>query len=138
MTKREQTIVFLKSFETMISKMFMDIIGSPVHDAILDAVTLLEEDRPKVLSLKEAASCDACWFETNPNVHTDYWPYNSEINKYVLRDKCMDDDGDIVYYGNVKWYIRVLPKYYNVRWRCWNREPSKEEKEAIKWEDADK
>lgn len=133
MPDREKVI---KGLEQFISD-FKPYCGNEADwGRVFDAVTLLEEDRPKVLTLKEAASCDACWFETNPNVHIDYWPYNSEINKYVLRDKDMDDDGDIVYYGNVKWYIRVLPKYYNVRWRCWDREPSKEEKEAIKWEDG--
>ena len=135
MPDREKVI---KGLEQFISD-FKPYCGNEADwGRVFDAVTLLEEDRPKVLTLKEAASCDACWFETNPNVHIDYWPYNSEINKYVLRDKDMDDDGDIVYYGNVKWYIRVLPKYYNVRWRCWAREPSKEEKEAIKWEDGKK
>ena len=135
MPDREKVI---KGLEQFISD-FKPYCGNEADwGRVFDAVTLLEEDRPKVLTLKEAASCDACWFETNPNVHIDYWPYNSEINKYVLRDKDMDDDGDIVYYGNVKWYIRVLPKYYNVRWRCWDREPSKEEKEAIKWEDGKK
>lgn len=71
-----------------------------------DALELLKEQEPRVLTLEEAKKAEVCWLEQRG-----YEPYAT-------------DDADT-------WN----PEIYGKAYRCWSLKPTDEQRKAVKWDD---
>lgn len=71
-----------------------------------DALVLLKEQEPRVLTWEEAEKAEVCWLEQRG-----YEPYAT-------------DDADT-------WNPEIYGKVY----RCWSLKPTDEQRKAIKWDD---
>jgi len=98
--------------------------GKDVNRTLNDALALLYERVPKVLSLEDAMRAKVCWIEKrhNPVVlpcqvkvysKSDYTAF---INKFLP-------------YSNEN----ISRDKYGVTWRCWNVEPSEDERKIAAW-----
>jgi len=101
----------------------------------LDALSLLKEQEPRMLQIKEMAFLEiAVFIETNGDLEgkgTDLFlaiPYIYAVSQNML-------DGYIAFVdGNTDVYdLQAID--YGKLWRCWSARPTDEQREAIPWND---
>ena len=92
-----------------------------IRGVMKDALELLNEQEPRVLTLEEATGEDECWFEhiNGSNGYADvYCDWNgsvwaSRINKIMSS--------------------MIQAEAYGKQWRCWSARPTDEQRKAVKW-----
>lgn len=90
-----------------------------------DALEVLKDQEPWVLTLDEVLNGDECWFE-----------YRA-INFGQYADCYMHNDSKkaaIFFTGNAVTHQYELADYGKT-WRCWNTRPTYEQRKAVKWND---
>lgn len=102
-----------------------------------NALNLLEEQEPKVLTAEELKQFDErpCWFESHGTYmgQKGFWiiPYMFTCYKtmyYVYPLMQINDRGDCH-------FSELGLSAYNKAWRCWSSRPTDEQREAVKWDD---
>lgn len=89
-----------------------------------DIRSLLKAQEPKVISWQDAESMRLCWVETmfthtiSPADIIHYFAESPNITVFKIHQTPMD------------WPIDE----YGIKWRCWDKEPTIEQMEAVKWE----
>lgn len=96
-----------------------------------DALALLKAQEPRVLSVADIIDVgitpDIIWIERRKedDVAAGVW----QIDHYEMVDGgVVDDLGE---------EIAEAPEAYNTKWRCWTARPTDEQREAVKWDEAD-
>ena len=90
------------------------------NNLMLDAMELLKEPGPRVLTLEEVLSGDECWFEY--------------INgSYGYADVYIQDNKTAIIHRTNMRSGEVLIMNYMKKWRCWNYRPTEEQRKAVKW-----
>ena len=130
MTKLENTIAWLKDFRDYFRGRTrpgynIEFYGCNVVDKFDDALELLKEQEPRMLTLEEVR-------ERKP-FHL--WVEDLETGAQVF---------PIAYVGGLyvdsaeDWSVdpdhRNTPEYYGKTWRCWTAKPTYEQRRAVKWE----
>ena len=91
-------------------------------DLLADALALLKEQEPRVLTLEEVLGGDECWVE-----------YINGGCGYC--DCYLDDDAkSIVINRTLRKDFNVSPNGYGKVWRCWNVRPTEEQREETPWQ----
>ena len=100
---------------------------------LLDALELLKEQEPRVMTLEEVKGMKRltiCAVEQRSKVIKN--AFNAEYGGIVtLGNESFLDFG---LYGDTNRYRRTEAGYGKT-WRCWNYKPTKEQMEAVKWDD---
>ena len=96
-----------------------------VVDWIDDALALLKAQEPRVLTLEEVLSFGAIYMDepSNPTCLRMLYCYEVERDHGHI---FVDSDGDKILYP---------AKEFNKTWRCWSSRPTKQQREAVKWDD---
>ena len=81
------------------------IVDGISQQTIRDALELLKEQEPRVLTWDEVKQAEVCWVEVRGK------------EPYATLDAA-------------DWN----PKYYGKEIRCWNTKPTKEQREEVKWD----
>ena len=85
-----------------------------------DAITLLKEQQPRVMTLEEVLGGDECWIE-GKSVACGYG------------DAVLTCDGEHVdFYRPHSVYILDFYEY-GLSWRCWTAKPTDKQREATAW-----
>jgi len=89
-----------------------------------DAIALLKALEPRVMTLDEVCDTEIVWIET-----LQYDELFPALTVAVYDDNTagfywVDEDGEQ--------YLDTWD--YNIKWRCWNKKPTNEQREAVKWE----
>jgi len=113
---------------------------SCAYDDILnDAITLLEKQRPRVMTLDEVKAlpgdCEdntPVWMETRIITDRGLVTYLEASVLWLMEDGCWRRLGPI----RTSWED-VKADDYDFFWRCWTARPSDEQREAVKWKDLD-
>jgi len=120
-------------------------------DILEDAIALLKAQEPRLLTLDEVTKIgrresgrtsgedvNPVWLEET----TTLLGKTVKTLYMVLLSKPFDfpDAGEEMFYA--KYFGTDLddalrPEKYGKRWRCWSAKPSKEQREAVKWDAAD-
>lgn len=97
-----------------------------IQDMLDDALSLLKEQEPRVMTLDETiASCEnPVWLEEN----TLQGSYGAWGVVKGVREKY-----NAVNIGGVRFGYWPRAKY-NISWRCWSARPTEEQRKAVKWE----
>lgn len=97
-----------------------------------DALALLKEQEPRVLTLEEVQALqnnDVVWLEDKgkpkiiPGIvkSRQLWPHSvAMVTNFIRSDGCTVTGGD---------------EDCGKRWRCWNKRPTDEQRKAVKWDD---
>lgn len=89
-----------------------------------DIVALLKAQEPVVISWQDAESMRLCWVETrfphtiSPADLIHYFDESPNITVYKIHQNAID------------WPLDE----YGIKWRCWDKEPTDEQMEVVKWE----
>ena len=127
MTKHE-AIEILEEVKTLDDTMFA--YSQAYNDALDMAIEALKAQEPRVMTLS-----DVC----NLKESTPVWLEDID-KKDVICGLFIKDFGDTKCLGfsiPYKWYFkRITADYidYGIRWRCWDKEPTDAQREAVKWE----
>ena len=105
-----------------------------IRDAADNAISMLNAQRPRVMTLEELTFYDSgLYVETHngcPEGLTDeLWP--ALVHLY-----CVSQNGEYGYVSFVNWNADTYDleaKDYNVDWRCWTSRPTDEQREAEPW-----
>lgn len=101
--------------------------GNMYHDAI----ALLKEQEPRVMTLWEAVGIIDRPVYLERNV---LMPDKSVNRQECWALVCATDDEHMIRlatpYGEEKWHVGA----YGIGWRCWTSRPTDEQREAIPWE----
>lgn len=87
---------------------------------MIDALALIKELMPRVLTLNEAVCADECWFEwkDGPQGYAEIlWPYKDTVDINRIHSH---GSTDVSIYGKA--------------WRCWSHRPTEEQRKAKKWD----
>lgn len=93
-------------------------------EPMTDALTLLKAQEPRVIRWQDAESMRLCWVETrfphtiSPADIMHYFAESPNITVFKIHQAPMD------------WPIDE----YCIKWRCWDKEPTNEQMEAVKWD----
>ena len=91
-----------------------------------DALELLKEQMPRVLTLEEATGEDECWLECD-NGHCGY------------ADCIMMFDGSVYLWRCFASEPKVMDcATYGRQWRCWTSKPKDEQRETTPWDEPPK
>lgn len=137
MPDREKVI---KGLEELYGFLFREYANIPAEEskiyyertcAIHDAIALLKEQEPRVMTLSEIEQSEECivWFEDDQfNKNT---PYN-----YAVVDGIDQKNGWIWLrtVNNTGSQQRRDYENYGKRWRCWTKRPTEDQRKAVKWE----
>lgn len=94
------------------------------HQLLTDAIALLKEQEPRVLTLEEVTGGGECYVE-----------YRNGGCGYC--DCYFSDDAEkINIYRPLKIDYYADPDCYNKTWRCWTARPTEEQREATPWGEA--
>lgn len=92
-----------------------------------DALALLREQEPRVMTLEEVQEDELVWIEV---------PQSDEIWPALLREAD--------WFGHPKWAMcgyaiarSFLRNRYGKDWRCWTARPTDEQRKAVKWDAPD-
>lgn len=95
-----------------------------INHLCADALTLLKEQEPRVMTVDEVQLDELVWIEV---------PQSDEIWPALLRE--------VDWFGHLKWEMvgyaiarSFLHDGYGRDWRCWTARPTDEQREAVKWE----
>ena len=87
-----------------------------------DALELLKEQEPRVLTLEEVTGGGECYVE-----------YRN--GGYGYCDCYISDDAETInIYRPLKIDYYADPELYKKTWRCWDRQPTDEQRKAVKWD----
>ena len=90
-----------------------------------DALALLKAQEPRVISWQDAESMRLCWIETrcphtiSPADLIHYFDKGLTITVFKIHQNAID------------WPLDE----YGIKWRCWDKEPTNEQMEAVKWDE---
>lgn len=89
-----------------------------------DAIALLKAQEPRVIRLQDAEAMRICWIETRH-------PHTTRPARII---RYSDDSPNVTIFS-----IHQNPTDWPVcefgsEWRCWDKEPTNEQMEAVKWE----
>ena len=107
-----------------------DIVCPYFHDAdcyknlMADAVELLKEQEPRVLTLEEVPDAVFCYLE--------YKAYGT-IEPAIFGEVDTDDTVAFTTLEDGKDYLDISD--YCKAWRCWTAMPTDEQREVAKWDD---
>ena len=89
---------------------------------VIDAITLLKAQEPRVMTLKDSVSAECVWIEyaTSGNIVIAL-PWDIELT---------DDTYNFIGMPNCFVEFRSL---YGKTWRCWTSRPTDEQRNAVKW-----
>lgn len=94
---------------------------------IRDALALLKEQEPRVLTLKELQAIETPWNRNTP-------PYLFVEERSAAGSRWMS-------WGFMRDFVRLWGtlnvKNYGSKWRVWNLQPTPEQMRDTKWEDSD-
>lgn len=93
------------------------------NPAARDALALLKEQEPRVMTLEEALGGDECWVEY-PNGGCGY------ADCYM---SYTTNGADI--YRTMQHDFNVPLDTYGKSWRCWTSRPTDAQREKVKWDD---
>lgn len=91
-------------------------------DLALAVMRMLKAQEPRVISWKEAESMRLCWIETrcphtiSPADLMQYFDESPTITVFKIHQNAID------------WPLDE----YGIKWRCWDKEPTEEQMEAVK------
>lgn len=102
---------------------------------MLDALKLLKEQEPRVLTLYEVRTAEDCmepvFLEMNAERETpDVFSWRTVKHIVPLNDE------DIYVLDNVGFSSALYSEYYGITWRCWNKRPTYEQKKEAKWDES--
>lgn len=103
-----------------------------IQDMLDDALTLLKEQKPRVLEYSEIEKHPLVWLEDEdkedviPALFLQYNGWNAEFIRQAP-DKYVDT---IIRSAKVVSY----EKTYGITWRAWTAQPAEEQRKAVKWE----
>lgn len=119
-------------YQSHIADKGCEVVECPYQDdcdqMLLDALALLKEQEPRVLTLEEVqnACSDYVYLETSTGWLWYCIKDEGESNKYF---------GYFVY--GVNEYFIGRWKEYGKTWRCWTAMPTDKQRMAVKWDDSD-
>lgn len=119
MTDREKVIKTLQGI-----RIALDMDGH--HNdaqAVADALALLKEQEPRVLTLEEALKANPVWFETHGLVSPAIIDHGESKAGFC-----------VIVFGEDNWNDYPISQY-NKTWRCWTSRPTDEQRKAVKWDD---
>ena len=126
MPDREKVIMALEK-EIATAEAIETIAGGFVYitnGVARDALELLKEQEPQVLTLEEVLGGDECWFEYI-NGSCGYADVYMQDNKTA-----------IIYRTNIRPGEVPITDYMK-KWRCWSYRPTEEQRKAVKWRESD-
>ena len=99
-----------------------------------DALELLKEQEPRVLTLYELRTAEDCiepvFLEMNAERETpDVFSWRTVKHIVPLNDE------DIYVLDNVGFSSALYSEYYGITWRCWNKRPTHEQQKEAKWDE---
>ena len=98
------------------------------QEVMEDALALLKEQRPHLLTLEEAEKTSCTWIEIKPN---------TIIGPRLIRIVPIDITACMVYTFGADMPTCYNTCDYNKTWRCWSVQPTLEEQLKEKWLDED-
>lgn len=93
----------------------------------MDALELLKEQEPRVLTLDEAAAAQEVWVEAWLSVPK---KYVIMVTSLYLTDDCKNFELELL--GTDKKAF-MLAEAYGHTWRCWSAKPTDDQRKAVKW-----
>lgn len=94
-----------------------------------DALELLKEQEPRVLTLDEAAAAQEVWVEAWLSVPK---KYVIMVTSLYLTDDCKNFELELL--GTDKKAF-MLAEAYGHTWRCWSAKPTDDQRKAVKWDE---
>lgn len=122
MPDREEVINGLEKLQEGLSRTRC-LWTEPTVQALADAITLLKEQQPRVLSLREITGKEAVWNEwTSVDGFVECMLfYREDAVDYVFAE-C---NGLMLYFDKAE---------YGSSWRCWDKRPTVEQMHDEQWE----
>lgn len=93
-------------------------------DFLTAVANMLRAQEPRVISWQDAESMRLCWIETryphtiSPADLMHYYDEGPTITVFKIHQNAID------------WPLDE----YGIKWRCWDKEPTDEQMEAVKWD----
>lgn len=97
--------------------------------AVNEAIDLLKEQEPRVMTLDEAAAAHEVWAEVWLSVPK---KYVIVVTVLYLTDDCKNFELELL--GTNKKAF-MLTEAYGHTWRCWTARPTEDQRLAVKWDD---
>ena len=98
--------------------------GSPVPAVLYDALALLKEQEPRVMTLEELQAIGTQWNRNTP--------------PYLLVEERSDTGSRWMSWGFMRDFVRLWgtmnAKNYGSKWRVWNLQPSPDQMRDTPWE----
>ena len=94
---------------------------------VRDAIELLKEKKPRLLTLKEVKQANVVWCE---------WGCVEGYVVCMLVDK-IDPDGDYRLIESNGCGLYYSSSEYNESWRCWTDRPTEEQRNAVPWKEGE-
>lgn len=120
----------------------LEFPGSSKYDEIkkktLDVALCRAESRNRVLTLNEViAKIDSdemsfTWVEFAKHTHAGLYP----LNQFILEDENPKERKITLFFFGANPWMDEKEDDYGKTWRCWLKEPTKEERFATNWEEA--
>lgn len=111
-----------------------------VVDWIDDALVLLKEQGPRMLTLEEVKAIGTQNFNQIRDENTRFiWSeeeYALNIVKPTYYDFGLEDSKEepiYLYYIGTDFFNRFNQNTYGKTWRCWSAKPTEEQRESVKW-----
>jgi hypothetical protein len=111
MTDTEKAISLLQ--QCLDERPYAAVRVSQIMSCIQEAVELLKEQEPRVLTLDEADAAEVVWFEARNHIF---------IEPMLTRRKRLADEAE-------DWF------QYGRDWRCWSTRPSDKQREEAPWDE---
>ena len=146
MIDREKVIEGLNNIKSIINAAvyYDDGYGSEQDlNCLDDAITLLEEQEPRLLTLDEVKTIGTQNYNQIQDENTRLiWIEERNANalritKPTYYDFFEEEDEEpiIINYVGTDYYDHFKQNTYGKDWRCWSSKPTEEQRKAVKWDD---
>lgn len=96
----------------------------PTRPLMEDAIELLKEKQPRLLTLEEVKQAEVVWNE---------WTSVDGFVECMMFDR-VDADGDYRFTEKLGSQIYFEQSEYNESWRCWSARPTDEQMKETEWD----
>lgn len=99
-------------------------ISACTKAVLSNAIELLKEKQPRLLTLEEVKQAEVVWNE---------WTSVDGFVECMMFDR-VDADGDYRFTEKLGSQIYFEPSEYNESWRCWSARPTDEQMKETEWD----
>ena len=100
------------------------------NNLMLDALEVMEFQKPHVLTLEEVLEIERC----NEPLWCEFYDDETDLGDWMFGKLWVDSSGRKHVFDNI-WAERVIvfEKKYGITWRCWNTKPTLSQRKGAEW-----